>query len=83
MRRISLDIPEQALLALKRSPDEIGGEILLFAAIKLYETGKLSSGAAAQLAGIPKPLFLTRLSDYGVNTFELTEEELLREASLG
>jgi len=48
----------------------------LRAAVKLYELGKLSAGAAAELAGIPKPLFLSRLADYGVPTFDLTEEEL-------
>jgi hypothetical protein len=36
----------------------------------------LSSGAAAALAGIPKPLFLSKLADYGVVTFRLSEEEL-------
>jgi hypothetical protein len=28
------------------------------------------------LVGIPKPLLLTKLADYGVDTFRLTEEEL-------
>ncbi|MYA21861.1 MAG: UPF0175 family protein [Gemmatimonadetes bacterium] len=45
-------------------------------AVKLYELGRLSSGAAAKLVGIPKPLFLTKLADYGVDTFHLTEEDL-------
>ena len=44
--------------------------------MKLYELGRLSSGAAAQLAGIPRVVFLTKLADYGVPTFRLTEEEL-------
>ena len=44
--------------------------------VKLYEMGRLSSGAAAQFAGVPKPHFLSRLTEYGVNTFDLTEEEL-------
>jgi len=38
-----------------------------------------ASGAAARLAGIPKPLFLTKLSDYGVPNFRMTEEELRRD----
>ena len=48
-------------------------------AIKLYEMGRLSAGAASGLAGIPKPVFLSRLMEYGVNTFQQTEEELLQE----
>ena len=48
----------------------------LLIAVKLYELGRLSSGAAARLAGIPKPLFLTKLADHGIDTFRLTEEEL-------
>ncbi len=83
MVRISLDIPDQTFIALKLSPDKFGDEIRLVAAIKLYEVGKLSSGAAAQMAGVPKPLFLSKLSDYGVNTFDLSEEELLGEATIG
>nr|WP_287523332.1 UPF0175 family protein [Okeania sp. SIO2C2] len=47
--------------------------------MKLYELGRLSSGAAANLAGIPKVLFLTKLADYGVDTFSLTEAELAEE----
>jgi len=45
-------------------------------AVKLYELGRLSSGAAANLAGIPRSVFLSKLGDYGVDTFRLTEAEL-------
>ena len=49
------------------------------AAVKLFEMGRLSSGAAAELAGVPKPLFLLRLGDYGVDTFRQTKDELRRD----
>ena len=49
------------------------------AAVKLYELGRLSSGAAARLAGVPRVIFLARLADYGVDTFQVTEAQLLRE----
>jgi len=52
------------------------------AAVKLFEIGKLSSGAAAKLVGIPRTYFLSRLADYGVATFSLSEEELRRETRL-
>ena len=57
-------------------------EIRLVAAVKLYELGRLSSGAAARLAGIPRVLFLSKLADYGVDTFRLSVDELQRETRL-
>jgi predicted HTH domain antitoxin len=71
MSQILLDIPEDSLLALRVSAEEMGEE--------LFEVGRLSSGAAAELAGVPKPLFLVRLGDYGVTTFRQTEDELRRD----
>jgi len=79
MTQISLHIPNDILAALRlpqENPDMIGGELLMLAAAKLYELGRLSSGAAARLAGIPRMVFLARLVEYGVDTFDLAEEEL-------
>ena len=55
----------------------------LTAAVKLFELGRLSSGAAARLAGVPRVVFLARLADFGVDTFRLTEAQLQRETRLG
>ena len=82
MSRILLDIPEDSMLALKLQPDEMGETLRMVTAVKLYELGRLSSGAAAILAGVPRVVFLTKLADYGVDTFRLTEEDLQREARL-
>jgi hypothetical protein len=59
MYQLTLTIPEETALALNVKPEHLQGEVLLAAAMKLYEIGKLSSGAAANLAGIPKVLFLS------------------------
>jgi predicted HTH domain antitoxin len=83
MTEVTMNLPEKASLALKVPNEALGKELLLAAAIKLYEVGRLSSGAAAELCGVPKPLFLAKLADYGVSTFDLGKEELQRELTLG
>jgi predicted HTH domain antitoxin len=82
MSQIVLDIPNESLIALKISADEASELLRLAAAVKLFELGRLSSGAAARLAGVPRVVFLARLADYGVDTFRLTEEQLQRETRL-
>jgi predicted HTH domain antitoxin len=82
MCTVSLDIPDETLLALKVSEAEVGETIRMAAAAKLFELGRLSSGAAARLAGVPRVVFLARLADYGVDTFSLTEEQLQQETRL-
>ena len=82
MSKITLSIPDETLLALKVNPDQLGAELRLAAAVKLYELGRMSSGAAAKLAGVPRTVFLMRLADYGVDTIKLSEEELRQETRL-
>jgi predicted HTH domain antitoxin len=82
MPQITLDVPEDILMALKSSPETIGQDLCMAAAVKLFELGRLSSGLAARLANVPRVVFLPRLADYGVDTFQLTQEELREDARL-
>jgi predicted HTH domain antitoxin len=79
MSQVTFSIPDEILVALKATPEVLESRIRLAAAVKLYEMGQLSSGAASQLARVPKPYFLSRLADFGVNTFDLSEEDLIHD----
>jgi predicted HTH domain antitoxin len=81
-RELTIIIPEQRLPALHVPPEQAAEEVRMLAAVKLYELGRLSTGAAAEFAGIPKPLFLQRLGSYGVSVLDMSEEEFTRETRL-
>ena len=55
----------------------------MLAAIKRFQKGDISTGAAAEWAGIPKPLLLMKLGEHGIDTFDMPEEELGRELDSG
>jgi predicted HTH domain antitoxin len=79
MCAITVDIPDRSLSAMQVPAERAGDELRMLAAVKLYELGRLSSGGAADFAGVPKPVFLQRLGDYGVATFRQTEDKLREE----
>ena len=82
MGRVTMEIPDETLLALTISEKDAEGTLRMAAAVKLFELGRLSSGAAARLAGVPRAVFLARLADYGADTFRITDEDLQKENAL-
>ncbi len=62
--------------ALPKSVDVSDFELKMIVAAKLYELGKLSSGQAAEVAGLSKRAFLELLGKYNVSVFGYDEQEL-------
>jgi predicted HTH domain antitoxin len=75
-RQIIIDIPEKVLLAEKVDETAFARELRILAAIKLYELGRLSSGRAADLAGMPRVEFLLSLERYKVFPLEAELRDL-------
>ena len=68
MRTIELQIPDD--LDLKDY------DLSMIIAAKLYEDGKLSSGQAAEVAGLSKRTFIELLGRYGVSVFSTSLSDL-------
>ena len=68
--------PEELLLSLKKSPAEFEDEARLLLAVKLYELGRVSTGTAAQLAGMNRVAFMFALSRFGLSPIGLEPGEL-------
>lgn len=55
---------------------EFEQEAKMAMAVKLFEMRRLSSGMAANLAGVDRMTFLLALHRFGVAMIDLTEDEL-------
>jgi predicted HTH domain antitoxin len=69
-------------LKIELPPNISLNEAQLLLAVKLFETGKLSIGQAALLAGYSKRTFIELLSKMGVPVINYPAEDLEREISL-
>jgi predicted HTH domain antitoxin len=69
-RQIVINVPESVLQAENTDADTFARELCLLAAVKLYELGRLSSGRAAELAGMSRVEFLMSLGRYKVFPLE-------------
>jgi len=61
--------------AVHMTKDEIEQHIRLMAALKMFELGKISSGKAAELAGMSRSEFLEACGRYRVSVFNYPDEE--------
>jgi len=75
----SIDCTPELSVALGRRGEELTKELRLASALKLYELGRISSGLAATLAGMPRVKFLQLCGEYGVSIFQLNPEDMERE----
>ena len=62
MQTITMDLPEEAFTALRRSPAEFAREMRLAAAMLWYSRGLISQEKGAEIAGLNRAEFLTALA---------------------
>ena len=79
MTELTLKIPSDVPTLLKMSETDFAREAQVLLAVKLFELGKLTSGKAAELAGMPRATFLFTLARYHVAAINLQAEEIEHE----
>jgi len=72
MSTITLQVPDALA--------EHENDTIRLIAAKLYESGKLTLGQAAEMAGMAKWDFAEILVDYGVDYFQYTAEDIIHDA---
>jgi len=65
--------------AVHMTKEEVEQQIRLMAALKMFELGKISSGKAAELAGMSRVEFYEACGRYRVSIFNYSSEEVEQE----
>ena len=71
---VTITLPEKQFIA--DTPERVAAKIRLYAALGLYQTGELSIGAACELAGVDRYVFLDLIKREGILLKTQTPQEL-------
>lgn len=78
--QLTLELPRDVFSALREDPDMFLREMRLAAAVKWYETQRISQAKAAEIAGLSRTEFLDALGQFEVTPFQVSADDLIREA---
>jgi predicted HTH domain antitoxin len=76
---LTIQLPGEIRQMLNRTPEELTRDMRLYAALMLFRLGKLSSGAAAEMAGVPRVAFLDLCAEYDIPVSQISGDDLRRE----
>lgn len=76
MTTLTIEMPDTAFSALRQDPKSFSHELRIAAAVRWYESGMVSQGKGAEIAGLSRADFIDALSRFGVSPMQYTEQEL-------
>jgi predicted HTH domain antitoxin len=79
VKALQIEYPESWPAAAGSSVERFEGEARMALAMKLFEMGRLTSGQAAQLAGVSRAVFLLSCPQWNVPTVAWDSNELASE----
>ena len=80
---LTIQVSQEIREMLNRTPEEMARDVRLYAALMLFRLGKLSSGAAAEMAGVPRVTFLDLCAEYDIPISQITGVDLQKELAGG
>ena len=79
MSALTVQIPDSVLDASGKTTGELEGELRLLLALKLFSSGSLSLGKAAELASLPKLQFMSELARQKIPVINLADDQIVDE----
>ena len=76
---LTVPIPGNIREMLNRTTEEMARDMRLYTALMLFRQGKLSSGAAAEMAGVPRVMFLDLCAEHNIPVSQISGDDLRRE----
>lgn len=76
LKTLTISYDDDLLLSLKTNSAEFEAEARLLLAVKLYELDKVTTGRAAELAGMSRVEFIFALKRFGLSPICVEPEEL-------
>ena len=74
--QISFNIPDYLLTSLNQDREEFTKQSRLFIALQLFKNHKVTSGQAAEIVGMDKYKFISKLDEYGIDFIDYDPSEL-------
>ena len=78
-RTLKIKYTDAHAQALNLTPAKFEAEMCLVVAAELCKRGVFSTGAASEFAGVPTPVLLRRMAEFGNLAFDPTPEEFEKE----
>lgn len=79
MVKLTIQMPEEALSALRETPERFAAELRFAAAVQWYHQGRISGSMAAKIAGMTRLQFLDELARRKLDVVKVDLDQLQEE----